>query len=106
MLRKTGGIQFLASSMSFTHMMVEAQTVIGLRMLGMAGLWPMGAGEHLRMVAEKASAAQDSSAAVARALFFGGTPGDIALAAVQPVRRRTRANLRRLTRKGMGGPRA
>lgn len=77
-------------------MLLEAQAVIALRLWGMAGGWPMGWQEHLRMVTEKAAAAGESGAAMMRATGKG--PGAVALAGVKPVRRRTRANVKRLTR--------
>ncbi len=77
-------------------MLFEAQAVIALRLWGMAGGWPMGWQEHVRMVTEKAAAAGESGAAMMRAA--GNGPGAVALAGVKPVRRRTRANVKRLSR--------
>ena len=77
-------------------MLAEAQVVIALRLWGMAGGWPMGWQEHVRMVTEKAAAAGESGAAMMRAAGKG--PGAVALAGVKPVRRRTRANVKRLSR--------
>jgi hypothetical protein len=79
-------------------MMAEAQWVIALRLAGMAGFWPMSASEPSRMVSEKLAAGQASAIAAMKAGMAGGTPGDVALAAIKPLRRRTRANARRLTR--------
>jgi hypothetical protein len=80
-----------------TQMMMEAQAVIALRLMGMAGAWPMAAGEPLRMVTEKARAAQDAGLAMARAAGSGASAGKVMLAGVKPVRRRTKANVGRLT---------
>jgi hypothetical protein len=91
------------ASVTMTAMLVEAQTVIGLRMLGLWGLWNLGPLEHRRMWAEKADAAQKGGRAMAGALMSGATAGEAALAAVDPVRRHTRANVRRLTARGPVG---
>lgn len=82
-------------------MLLEAQTVIALRMWGMAGGRPMGPEEHVRMVQEKASAATEAGTAMMRAADKG--PGAMALAGIKPVRRRTRANVKRLTKAASSG---
>lgn len=79
-------------------MMVEAQQVIALRVAGMAGVWQMRPDETQRMVNEKTFAGQDSMAAAVRVGMAGGTPGDVAMAAMKPLRKRTSANAARLQR--------
>ena len=80
-------------------MLVEAQTVMTLRTLGMFGLWPMGAQETSRMFTEKLEAMQEAQVAVMRAAMKGADPTAMAEAALRPVRRRTKANAERLTRR-------
>lgn len=87
-------------SMSATMMMMEAQTVITMRLWGMAGFWNVGPGENQLMWQEKAQAAQQSGQAAAMAAIKGATPGQVALAAIKPVRRKTKANVSRLARRG------
>lgn len=87
------------ASVEATRIMAESQLVIGLRLAGMAGLWPMGQAETGRMVAEKLAASQQARVAALKAGMAGGSLPQIALAAMKPVGRRTRANARRLTRK-------
>lgn len=87
------------ASIEATRILAESQLVIGLRLAGMAGFWPMGRAETGRMLAEKIAAGQQSGAAALKASLAGGSLPEIALAAMQPVGRRTRANARRLTRK-------
>lgn len=82
-------------------MMAEAQMVIAMRLWGMAGLWNVSPEETLRMVQEKAEAVMQSAALAGTAMMRGRDGAEVALAALQPVRRRTRANLRRLK---AGGP--
>lgn len=94
---------FLRPAMEATQMMVEAQHVITLRLAGMAGFWPMGQAENQRMVDEKVAALQESARAAMKTGMAGGTAGAVVLAAVKPLRRRTRANVARLNAKVAGG---
>ncbi len=91
------------TSLAVTMMMTEAQMVIAMRMMGMAGLWTMAPSEFPRMFTEKAEAAVRSGQAALVAMAGGATPAKVARAAVKPVRRKTRANVRRLTRAGPPG---
>jgi|APFEC2959095136_1045048.scaffolds.fasta_scaffold00059_9 hypothetical protein len=81
-------------------MLMEAGTVIWLRSLGMAGLWNVTPAERSRMVTEKVGAfARSSGAALASAM--AGRPAEETVAAMLgPVARKTRANARRLSRRG------
>lgn len=79
---------------------VEAQMVIAMRMWGMMGLWNTPQSENLRMFTEKAAAAFAAQNGMARAILSGEGPGAVALAAITPVRRRTRSNVKRLVRRG------
>jgi hypothetical protein len=97
-------VQMMTLSFRFGFMMAEAQMVIGMRMLGMAGLWRVTPGENARMVSEKLAAAQDSTLAATRAVLAGKSPAVIADHALKPIRRRTSANAKRLTRRGPGTP--
>lgn len=80
------------------RMMAEAQTVIGMRLLGMAGVLPAADNETVRMVTEKQAAFADAGVAAVGTLMRGGTPIRAMEAALQPIGRTTRANSRRLTR--------
>lgn len=87
------------------RMGVEAQWVIGLRLMGMAGFWSQSPGETTRMWSEKQRAFGqgmiDAWVATAR-----GAGADAAMAAaLRPVSRRVSANSRRLTRGGPAWPR-
>lgn len=79
-------------------MMMEAQTVIGMRMLGMAGLVPADAGENARMVTEKQAAFGKSGMAMAGALMAGKSPTYAFGRGLTPIGRTTRSNSRRLTK--------
>ncbi len=85
-------------------MLAESQMIIGMRMLGLMGLWRVPASENDRMVSEKLEVARLSGIAATRATLAGKSPTDVASDALQPMRRRTSANVTRLARKGPGKP--
>lgn len=87
---------YFRATMQAAQIAAEAQTVIALRLSGMAGVWPMGEAEAACMVSEKLSAGAQAARAALRAGMAGGSLPAIALAAMKPVRRKTRANARRL----------
>jgi hypothetical protein len=97
-------IQMMSLSIRTATMLAEAQMVIGMRMLGMAGMWRVTPSENTRMVNEKLAAAQESAFAATRAALLGKSPATIAEHALKPIRRRTSANAKRLTRRGPGTP--
>lgn len=102
---RTNPFDFWRASLEATRIMAESQVVIGLRLAGMAGFWPMGQAETGLMVQEKLRAGLQSGEAAMRAGFAGGSLPEIALAAMKPVGKRTRSNVRRLVRKA-NGPKA
>ena len=85
-------------------MMAEANMVIAMRLMGMSGMWRVNPAENARMVTEKTDAAIASSAAMSRAIMAGHSPTKVALAAMKPVRDKTRANATRLAKRGLGKP--
>ncbi len=90
----------LALSVRTGMMLAEAQMVIGMRMLGMMGLWRVAPSENRRMLAEKLAAGSEAAIAVSQAMLAGKSPVAVAEAALKPVRRRTRANAGRLAKRG------
>lgn len=95
----------LRISIRTAMMLQEAQIVIGMRMLGMAGLWAVPASENRRMVTEKISAMRDSGISASRAAISGQGAGKVADAALSPIAKRTRSNVTRLTRTPKSKPR-
>ena len=77
---------------------LEAQGVIAMRLLKIAAGGPAADAECQLMVAEKFAAAVAAQAAVANALARGRSIHDAAALALVPMRRRVRANHRRLMR--------
>lgn len=85
--------------MRTARMMAEAQLVIGIRMLGMAGIVPSDAGETGRMVREKQAAFARSGMAMAGAMMTGKSPLQASGRGLTPIARTTRANAKRLTKR-------
>jgi hypothetical protein len=77
----------------------EAQWVIALRMMHLAEGGPRAAAEAQRMVTEKVTALAAAQMAAAAALASGATPAAAAARALTPVKRRVRANRKRLMRR-------
>lgn len=96
--------QMINLSLKTGIMLMEAQMVIGMRMLGMAGLWRVTPSEATRMSSEKVSAATQSAIVASQAILSGKSPAVIAESALNPVARRTRSNVKRLAQRGPGKP--
>tara|TARA_R110000787_G_scaffold63708_2_gene144412 strand:+ start:935 stop:1219 length:285 start_codon:yes stop_codon:yes gene_type:complete len=79
-----------------TELMLDTQTVMTLRLMGMGGAIPARRGENNRMVAEKAPAMADAYAAGAKAAMAGNTPDQIMSAVMAPLGKKVRANRKRL----------
>jgi hypothetical protein len=97
-------IEIIRLQIKTALMLAEAQMVIGMRLMGMAGMWRVQPSENARMVSEKLVAAQDASLAATRAALRGKSPAVIADHALKPIRRRISANAKRLARRGSGTP--
>jgi hypothetical protein len=74
----------------------DAQRVIALRMMRLAGGGPLAATEASRMVAEKMAAFAEAQTAAAASLMMGGSLKTASRKAYAPYRRTVRANKRRL----------
>lgn len=92
------------NNMQLAMMAAEAQMVISMRLLGMAGMWNVSAGEDRRMVAEKPLAFTRAAMAAWSAAMTGKGPEQIMAASIRPVRRKTRSNARRLGNRAMSRP--
>lgn len=76
----------------------ESQMVIALRTAGMMGILQQDAHEPHRMVLEKADAATEAMHAALRAAGRGARADQVMAAALRPYGRRTKANVKRLSR--------
>ncbi|WP_227272427.1 antifreeze protein [Roseobacter weihaiensis] len=80
---------------------IEAQAVMTMRVMGMSGLWSVTPGESRRMLSEKAHAVTKSATNATRASLRGDPPDKVLASAIKPFRQKTRANARRLGKRGM-----
>jgi len=94
-------VHYWANAMQFGYLMAEAQAVIAMRLLGMAGVWSVTPAEDARMISEKVYAMTKATTDSAKVAMSGGTVDQIAAAAIKPIRRKTRANARRLGKRGV-----
>ena len=92
-------IAYWALGVRTAQMLVEANSVIAFRVLGMAGHWPVSPSENSRMVLEKGPAFIRAYADAAQAMMKGKRPDEIAEAALRPISRKTRSNAKRLSRR-------
>jgi hypothetical protein len=104
MLPLSSPAEILSLSIRSGIMLVEAQMVIGMRMMGMMGMWRVPRSENSRMVTEKVQAMQAAGVAAASAAMTGKSPAAAIEHALKPIQRRTRANAKRLGRPGPGKP--
>jgi hypothetical protein len=88
-------------SLNLMRLGIEAQQVIGLRMLRLARGGALAQREARRMILEKSAALMASQLAVAAALA-GGRSHNAAARALRPYKRAVSHNRRRLTRRRHG----
>ena len=87
-----------SAQLKWAALMVEAQSVAGLRIMAMTGLIPAHPGENTRMVIEKGPAMGKALAAASEAMMRGQTPTDIFNAAMVPLSHKVRSNRKRLSK--------
>ncbi|MEL6641890.1 MAG: antifreeze protein [Pseudomonadota bacterium] len=100
-LQKNTPVHYWANAMQLGYLVAEAQAVIAMRLLGMAGIWSVTSSEDGRMISEKIYAMTKASTDATMAAMNGGTANEITAAAIKPIRRKTRANARRLGKRGL-----
>lgn len=90
---------WLTLSFKIAQLGWDAQSVMALRLLRLAGGGARGQAEASRMSAEKIAAMTEAQAAVAAAVIAGRKNHVIADKALGVFRKRVRANKRRLSRR-------
>lgn len=89
------------ASIEATRLAFEAQAVVAMRLWGMAGVWSIRPTEPIRMFTEKPAVFVEAAAVASQAMITGRRPDQVARAAMRPLRRKTKANVRRLSKQGM-----
>jgi|GEM_PF-179352 hypothetical protein len=94
----------MRTGLEFWTMLCEAQSVIAMRTLGQFGFWAVTPSENQRMVTEKSDVFLEAANAAFAAAQAGKRPDEVLSAAVKPLGRKTRSNMKRLTKRGPGLP--
>jgi len=90
----------LRLAMQATQIGVEAQSVIAMRLAGMAGFWATPPEEMTRMISEKAIAALQVAEATTLAAFSGESADRVMEAGLEQIGQHTSSNVRRLSQMG------
>ena len=90
---------WLALTLKAIQMGAEAQSVIALRMLRLAAGGHRMEAEATRMVTEKVAAATEAQLVTAAAAISGSPQHVVANKTLKAIRKRVRANKRRLSRR-------
>ena len=90
---------WLAFTLKSIELGIDAQAVIALRLMRLAAGGARGQAEAQRMVTEKVSTAAEAQVAAAAAITTGRKTHVAAGKALGAVRKRVRANKRRLSRR-------
>ncbi|MEM6887896.1 MAG: antifreeze protein [Pseudomonadota bacterium] len=101
MSRTPSVFDYWRSAMQFGMIMSEAQAVIAMRMMGMAGIWSVSPSQNTRMVTEKVHAFTKSVTTAGLVTMKGDPPARVTRAALASIRRKTRPNTRRLSSRGL-----
>ena len=101
MARQPDPLTIWRNAFELSMMAAEAQSVIAMRLWGMAGIWSVTPNENTRMVAEKTDAVTRAVTQASMAAMRGQSPERVAYAAIEPMRRKTRANAKRLAKRGL-----
>lgn len=100
MARNATPLDLMQTATTLWWLTVETQMVMAYRMMGMAGLWSVTPSEDGRMVSEKGPAFAKAMMAGTQAMMTGKRPDEVMLASARPLRRKTRSNVRRLSKRG------
>ncbi|MEO1138568.1 MAG: antifreeze protein [Pseudomonadota bacterium] len=93
-------LDHFTNALQLGMVLTEAQAVILMRVMGKAGIWSVTPAEDDRMVYEKLQAVTRANIDATRTAIQGGGSGEIVAAAIKPIRQKTRANARRLGKRG------
>jgi len=104
MPKATNMFDVLSTGARMWRLGIETHSVVTLRMLGMAGVWNTPFDESWRMVAEKPEAFIEAGRDGMIAAMSGAGPDKVLEASIRPLSRKTRANRKRLSRRGLRKP--
>lgn len=93
-------IDLWTNTLQAGFILAEANAVITMRVMGMAGLWSVAPSENGRMISEKVYATTKAMTDSTKAAMTGARPDQITAAAMKPIRQKTRTNAKRLAKRG------
>ncbi|MEP3436635.1 MAG: hypothetical protein ABJN75_07635 [Hoeflea sp.] len=97
--RKPTAFDLWRTSIDLGTLALETQAVVTMRMMGMAGLWPVAKSENKKMVKEKLPAFAKAATSAAGTAMRGGRPDEAVSVAAKSLTRKARANRKRLVRR-------
>ncbi len=100
MVRRPAPADAWSNAVQAMMILAEAQAVIVMRLWGMAGIWAVTPSENSRMLSEKAGAWTRAALDAHVMVLRGGGSDQVFAAAMKPIRQKTRANARRLAKRG------
>ena len=100
-MRHTNVFDYLSAAASVCHLAFEAQNVVALRVMGLAGIWNTPFDESWRMMAEKPKTFLVSGSEGAAALLSGKSPDKVVSATLEPLQQAARDNRVRLSERGL-----
>ena len=101
MVRIVTPMDYWKNAMQIGFVLAEAQGVIAMRLMGLAGFWSVPKTENKRMLNEKVFAFVKGTTDASFAAAAGKSPDIVAALAIKPIRQATRANHKRLTKRGL-----
>lgn len=101
MTQQASPFEIWRGGIELATLVTEAQMVMAYRTLGILGLWAVAPGENKRMVTEKVPAFAEAAMAASSAAMAGRRPDEVLGAWMKPLRRKTRSNARRLSRRAL-----
>jgi hypothetical protein len=99
-MRPSNVFDCLSAAARFCHLGVEAQNVITLRVMGLAGVWNTPIDESWRMMAEKPKTFIASGNEGAAAILAGKSAEKVVSATLEPLQQAARDNRLRLEDRG------
>lgn len=93
-------MDYWTNAMQVCFVLAEAQGVMAMRLMGLAGVWSVPKTENRRMLSEKVFAFVKGTTDASVAAWAGKSPDKVAALAIKPIRQTTRANHKRLTKRG------
>lgn len=100
-MRQSNVFDYLSAAARICHLAVEAQNVVALRVMGLAGIWNTPFDESWRMMAEKPKTFLMSGSEGTAALLAGKSPDKVVNATLEPLQQAARDNRVRLSERGL-----